>query len=148
MTQVGSAQWIPPQWLHAVATSILSGDVEYLTTTWNVSSNVTVVRQQLENARFPENHWTRFSLAQSLIEVVREGGDSSVLDNALIALSQVVEQHVLCEQIRGLAMLLLLSPPLARADTFERLCAELKAVPAGRSGGIGEPDRIGETDRG
>lgn len=119
----------PREWLRAVARIVLTGERDFLLRAWNVSADVLVVRDQLLGNGAPEDLRVALAVAQALVPAAVERGEARLLDFALIGAAQVIDLDVSSGRFAIVGMMIFLSPPLARAETFELLCETLRMAP-------------------
>jgi hypothetical protein len=122
----------PTTWLRCSARFALLAPADQVRVIWNVSARFEAVRAEMLTRKLPELS-VLLGVAQGLVDTCDEHADEGAdrLDAAVIAAAQVLDRDVATGQFAQVGMLVLLSPPLARAETFRMLCDTLEMVPVG-----------------
>ena len=122
----------PRAWLRSVAGLVLTAEPDELTLLWNVAPRVRETRHRITSREIPPDLRVWLGLAQGLVGAAKENQGDGMLEEALVIAAQVMSQDI-STRFAAIGMLVLLSPPLAKASTFEDLCRKLEEVPGGES---------------
>jgi hypothetical protein len=123
------AQATGAEWLRLTAQLILVADGDFLCSAWRVSENILDVRSKILSREVGDLR-IGLSVAQGLVEVAVKERNESLLDSALIAAARVLAVDSTSGRFGIVGMMILLCPPLARAETFELVSNRLRKVPS------------------